>query len=256
MLGPTSYYLAELGRRELLPQSTMALYLAGSLVRGWGNDASDLDIYVILSDQWDGPSGRRLPVPLVPATVPLEITVVDGRRWEITYWLDAQVDQFLARVSIDGYQGGAGGLEVAEYAFLERLTYARPLLGADWLAQRRSAVESSSLRSMVIAKHLDGLDNQSEDATGMLAVNDLDSAVLAARDAFGFAVDALLACHGELGYGRKWRARRVRSIESAVLPFDDYWSLETMRTFDPEDPGAWVTEVLRRCQEIAIEIST
>lgn len=37
--------LGELERRELLPPSYECVYAAGSLVRGWGNDRSDLDLY-------------------------------------------------------------------------------------------------------------------------------------------------------------------------------------------------------------------
>jgi len=185
---------------------------------------------------------------------PLEVEFVDGRRWEVMYLLDEQVDEFLARVDPEPYEGGAGDLAVPEYSFLERLTYAEPLIGAQWLARRRGQVEASALRSMVTADRLDSLDNQTEDATGMLKAGDLESAVLAARNAFGHAVDALLAAHGEVGHGPKWRARRLRLTQPEALSFETYWALETMRSFDPDRPGDWVVEVLEACQDIALEI--
>lgn len=247
----------ELRARDLLPEHTVSVYLAGSIVRGWGNEGSDLDVYVIVPQRWHSTTALPVTMPLTPDTVPLEICYVDGRRWEVTYWLESQVDQLLARVAPRDPEDGPakGTLAVPEYSFLERLTYAEPVLGADWLASRRAEVLGSALRAMLVAQHLDSLDNQTEDAAGMLAAGDLVSAVLAARNAFGYAVDALLAASGEFGYGPKWRARRMIQAAPAVLAFDDYWALETMRGFDQETPGAWVEEVLRACQDITMDIS-
>jgi hypothetical protein len=99
------------------------------------------------------------------------------------------------------------------------------------------------------------LDHYTEDAVGMRANNDMNSAVLAARQALGFAVDALLASHGELETQPKWRARRMREVLPSELSYDEYWDLETMRSYDKDAPERWVDEVLLLCQRIAAAVN-
>ncbi len=53
----------------------------------------------------------------------------------------------------------------------------------------------------------------------------------------------------------KWRSRRMRLVDTPVLPYERYWELETMRTFDPEAPEVWVREVIAVCQRISMEVS-
>jgi hypothetical protein len=106
----------------------------------------------------------------------------------------------------------------------------------------------------MVARSLDYLDLSTEDATGQLDNDDVESAVIAAKLAFGSAVDALLASHGEFGHNEKWRARRMRAVTPKELSFEDYWSVETMRDFDPATPRSWVEQVLARCNRIATEV--
>jgi hypothetical protein len=43
-------------------------------------------------------------------------------------------------------------------------------------------------------------------------------------------------------------------LQPPELSFDDYWQLETMRSYDPETPEKWVEEVLRTCQHVSTEV--
>ena len=38
------------------------------------------------------------------------------------------------------------------------------------------------------------------------------------------------------------------------LPYEDYWAIETMRDFDPEDPRDWVTRIVQQCRDLSIEV--
>ena len=149
----------------------------------------------------------------------------------------------------------AGQLLVdTEEVFLERMATCVPLTGEDWVLRRRAELDASGFRAYLVSRSLAQAENATEDALGQLRADDLDSAVLSARKAFGNAVDALLESVGEYGYHLpKWRARRFRAAAPAVLSIEDYWALETMRDLDPADPAAWVLRVLRVCQDLAFE---
>ena len=250
--------LAELERRGLLPESYKAVYAGGSLVRGWGNARSDLDLYVIVDEPWKSETAQIDAVALHPDSLPVETLDVDGRRWDVEYWLETQVDQVFAKISperLTGIQPAAQRMLAPEVALLERFSYAAPVAKDEWLEERRRQLETLPLRPMMALRAMQELDLYAEDVVGQLSVGDVESAVLTAKLALHNAVDALLSSHGELGESSKWFARRYRAASPSELPFDEWWALETMRSYDPEQPERWVEEVLTVCQRIASEVS-
>ncbi|WP_159053170.1 hypothetical protein [Streptomyces regalis] len=250
--------LEGLESRRLLPADHLAVLCVGSVARGWANDSSDYDFNIVAHGPWHGPSVRTIPVPLRPASVPAVVEYVDGRRWEIKYWVDVQVDQMLAKVAWDRFEEGAStarALTDAEELFLERLATCLTLSGTSWVRSRRQELGETAFRAFVTARSLAEADSSIEDALGQLAADDVDSAVLSARKAFGHVVDALLESHGAYGSPiPKWRARRLREVRPSQLPYQEYWAVETMRDFDPRAPDAWVTRTVQRCRDLSIEV--
>nr|WSX51416.1 hypothetical protein OG409_22215 [Streptomyces sp. NBC_00974] len=249
-----THQVEELRTLGLLPASWVCVFEAGSLVRGWGNASSDVDLYVISEEPWTGRDASRHPVPLTPSVVLGEETFVGPMRWDIRYWTRGQVEQVLAKASWAAFEQGPEELSLREVQLLDRLAFGVPAGGGEQLARWRAEAEASAFRSIVAARILNMADSRVEDAVGQLEAGDLDSAVLSARAAFHYTVDALLASEGECGPGEKWRARKLRATAPAVLPFDTYWALETMRSFDPDQPGLWINEVLTVCRGIAMEV--
>lgn len=247
-----------LASRSLLPADHLAVLCVGSVARGWANDSSDYDFNVIAHGPWYGPSTRVIPVPLWPDMVPAVVEHVNGRRWEIKYWLDVQVDQMLAKVAWERFEDGASTarpLTDAEELFLERLATCLTLSGTAWVRNRRQALGETAFRAFVTTRSLAEADSSIEDALGQLAADDIASAVLSARKAFGHVVDALLESHGAYGSRiPKWRARRFQEVRPRQLPYEDYWAIETMRDFDPEEPGNWVTRIVQQCRDLSIEV--
>jgi hypothetical protein len=250
--------LAELERHGLLPSSYEAVYAGGSLVRGWGNDRSDLDIYVIVAEPWRSDSAQIDTVALRPDTIPVEVLYVDKRRWDVEYWLESQVDQLFGKVAADQLEGGqpAGRrMTYPEVCFLERVGHAGLVDRDDWVHERQRQLEGSPVAEVMALRALHMMDVYTEDVVGQLAAGDVVSAVLTAKIALRYAVDALLASHGEFGESLKWFAHRFRAADPPELGFDEYWALETMRSFDPAAPERWVEEVLMLCRRISSEVS-
>jgi nucleotidyltransferase-like protein len=254
---PADSISEQLRLRQLQPASVLAIFVGGSLARGWGHANSDLDIFVVTDRPWRSSTSAHNPVSLHPETVATETIHVESWRWEIRYWQDTQVDQVLAKVSPDDFPGGSAWrtLTSTESTFLERLTRAVEVEGHDWLDRRQDALRRSAFRAIVVTDALLRADSHVEDAVGQLQSDDVDSAVLSARMAFGSAIDALVASNGELGQERKWRARRMRTVTTPILSFDEYWEVETMQTFDPAAARRWVEEVAILCRRLSQEIS-
>lgn len=249
--------LAELTSRDLVPAGAHCVFVSGSLVRGWGNSTSDLDIYVISTGAWTGTPVETVPVRLQPAIVPVNAFFAGNRRWDVEYWQETQIEQLFGYVSWPAYDSGSlrtQPLGRHEVDVLEQLSYGRPLLGVEWLRAHQRRLADSALRTHLVSQRLNLADIYVEDAAGQLQSGDVECAVLSARIAFGHAVDALTARHGELGQNPKWRPKRLRAVDQPVLDFDDYWRVETMREYDPARPASWVRDVLERCRLIAVEV--
>jgi hypothetical protein len=247
-----------LSNKGLLPESTRAVMLAGSSARGWHDARSDFDIYIITDRPWFSDSTRSFTVPLEPSSVGTESFYVGTRRWEITYWLDSQVEQLLEKVSWEAFRSDlmAGGvLTESEENFLVRLVSVVALDGQDWVQQRKTDLQDSAFRSFLVARSLGWADGCVEDALGQLESGSAEGATLAARQAFHYAIDALLAANGELGSGvEKWLPYRFKAAEPLHISFAEYWTLETMQTYDPAEPVRWINEILTLCQDISMKI--
>ncbi|MEV0642234.1 nucleotidyltransferase domain-containing protein [Streptomyces sp. NPDC050619] len=250
--------LEEMERRSLLPTDHVAVCCVGSVARGWANESSDYDFNVITRTPWVRDASRVIAVPLQPSVVPAVVLHVSGRRWEIKYWAETQVDQMISKVTWERFEEAsapAKALVETEELFLERLSTCLALGGSARLAQYKRAVSESAFRALVTTRSLAEADSSIEDAAGQLAAGDWDSAVLSARKALGHTVDALLESEGSFGSRiQKWRARRFRETQPKALSFEDYWAMETMRSFSPEAPHIWVNHVIQRCKDLALEV--
>ncbi|MBF5028528.1 MULTISPECIES: hypothetical protein [unclassified Micromonospora] len=251
-----SDHLLALVEHDLLPSRYEAVFVAGSVVQGWGNTGSDIDIYVICDE---APSGVETAhrVGLQPDAVAVSRLMTNDQKLDIEYWQDGQVDQLLDKVSWkEFYSGDVSGdrLSWPELRFLERVDHAVPIAGASWLERRREQTRSTAIRSLMVSRALNYTTLFIEDAIGQLESDDVESAVLSARLAFGYVIDALLAGEGKYGQSGKWRARRFRAVEQDVISFEDYWAVETMQDFQPDEPTIWVRRVVATCRQIARQV--
>lgn len=254
-------YLVAIEERGLLPESPLCIYNAGSLVLGWGNATSDADYYVVTTEPWTGEVNNSNPSTSDPGWVPSTSTYIGDRRVDVEYWRDEQIEQIIDNVSWERYDNNIRARDLVtnhDFEVLQRIGHAEALRGADWLERRRDQIAKSALKPIGVGRNLYYSDVYLEDAVGQLEADDNRSAVLSARAAFDFAIDALLLHHGGVGGNtpiNKWRARHLSEIDQSALPFDEYWSIETMRDYDDAKPRPWVESAVLACRRISLAIS-
>jgi predicted nucleotidyltransferase len=235
-----------------LPASPLCVYLSGSFASGMAHASSDFDIFVVTAQPFSPDDQTGVGhVSVEPHSYPIVIRDLPEGRCDIEYWLDVQVDELLDLFADDNSTLGFG---IDDIDFLYRLSIARPLSGGDWLARRQEALARSEFAPMVAQRSFGTADSLFEDALGMLQVGDSYSAVLAAHEGFGRAIDGLLASLGQFSPRRKWRAQKLIRAQSDLIDLDEFWAIETMRDFDPAEPAAWVRSVIERTRELMMEV--
>lgn len=252
--------LGAIQERGWLPANPLCIYNAGSLVLGWGNDTSDADYFVITEEPWAGETSNANPTSADPGFVPSLAAYIGDRRVDVEYWQDRQVDQIIGNVSWQQFDNLKATDLVTSHDFevLQRIGHARALRGAEWLEARRSQVAKSALRAIGVGRNFNYADIFLEDAAGQLKAGDLRSATLSARIAFGYAVDGLLFSAGAVGGNtpaNKWRARHLAEIDQDIIPFDEYWAIETMRDYEDAHAAAWIEETILTCRRICLEVA-
>lgn len=252
--------LSAIEKRGWLPSSTLCIYNAGSLVLGWGNEASDADYFVVTEEPWAGETNNAYATSADPGFVPSLAACIGDRRVDVEYWQDRQVAQIIDNVSwqrFDNNQKAADLVTNHDFDVLQRIGHARALRGAKWLEARRGQVAKSALGAIGVGRNFNYADIFLEDAVGQLKANDLKSAMLSARIAFGYAVDGLLFSTGGVGGNtpaNKWRARHLAEIDQDIIPFEEYWAIETMRDYDDAHAVEWIEKTILTCRRICLEV--
>lgn len=235
-----------------LPEHTLCVYLSGSFASGMAHASSDFDIFVVTDEPFAPEDQTGVGHASVhPQEYPIVIRQLTTGRCDIEYWLEVQVSGLLEKFA-DG--NTTLGFTVEDVDFLYRLSIARPLSGEQWLRKQQAMLADSQFASMVAQRSFGTADSLFEDALGMLAVGDTHSAVLAAHEGFGRAVDGLLAAHQQFSPRRKWRAQKLVRAQLAPISLEDFWAIETMRDFDPANPEVWIHGVIESGRELMMEV--
>lgn len=240
----------------MLPADMLAVFVGGSMARGWNNAWSDIDAYVVSATPWSSPSALMVEVPLDPPHIPMELLDLDGVLVDVEYWTPGQYEMVLARVDAwrEGEPAALPKMAKEEYLLLERVGHPLVCAGQEWVARAQAGLAASTYRRQSVNLFFDYVDQRVEDALGQLAAGDVHSAVLSTQLAYGFAVDGTLAAHGEVGFNPKWRARRMAEVDPPELPFDAFWRVQVMADYDSADPAAWILATCRQCRRITTDV--
>lgn len=244
--------------KSLVPTDTLCLFASGSLIRGWGNASSDLDLYVVADSQPSSATGRTYQVSVLPPKIRTNHLIEGGRVWDIEYWTVGQVDQLLGMLSWEAYRSANGRpLDIGDndVDFVARLAHGLALDGVDAFEALHGRLDQSAARFVLPTRALDEYDKYALDVQGQIDAGDLPSAVLATRVALACMTEAVLAYHGDFTVSPKWRARQMREVDPPELPFDEWWRAETMVSFARLQEVGWVTETLHLCQRAVERLS-
>lgn len=253
MWSNASAHLQELGinPKEILaelnlPAEPYTIYVSGSIVEGFGNADSDLDVYIVYPEQ----------VPVVAADFNLGeglISIVDSTQWrlDIESWSQEQILAIAQRFhaySLDDWNQSLLFKELT-IDFAHKLRVGIPILHPENFQQLYEAFDFSKVSHAIMAKNLVFYNGTQEDAAGAITSKQYGTALLTARNLIELAIDVLIASYGETNNKSKWRFFKLEKLNDPIV-LKQYWELETPSITTEDD----ILEYAKQCITFASNI--
>lgn len=192
------------------PDPDAAVYLSGSLVEGFGNRGSDIDIFVVGSLT---PSSSGMLIHKEHFTISLHY--YDQRRVDFEYWPEAPVLSLADRLATMrlGEDFVAEKLASVEELFIHRLHIGLPLRTPERLEELRALFDRRRFCQYLTQQSIHRIDGAVEDIAGMLDDQHYEVAVLRSRDLAALATDAYGHSLGNTNPLPKWRSQVLRVLQ-------------------------------------------
>jgi len=226
------------------------VYLAGSLMEGFGNSTSDIDVYVICDEIPSVEQEENITQSFLHSNQNLIRNVIhENIRLDFEYWtwndfnnavdllnnLNFKTDEYIERISDDIYD------------LLHRIKYGKAILNLtkfediynkinfDNLAHYRVTIESESYRGLL------------EDLEGAYLSKDYGTAFFLSRIFLDKMMTSYLAAHGETNPNSKWlyrKALRYQDITGDVDLLNNYIELQN-RAFSADTINELIKEMIK-----------
>jgi hypothetical protein len=224
-------------------------FISGSLVEGFGNETSDLDVFVLSDTAIGSIAAPALAADLGAFTVDIDFACdirTDTEIWTVDAVADiaAQIDgcdpmDWRATMRLD-----KAGLELAH-----RVRVGEPLIAADRFARLGALFDWRRLGAVLAQRFLQDYSESTEDAVGAVKAGDAGAGLLNSRLALGAAADALCAVRGATNGKAKWRLHRLAATSPEVT--DGYLGAELDCSTEPADLLRTARNRLRVASDLA-----
>lgn len=215
-----------------------AAFLGGSLVEGYGNSTSDIDLLVLVS-------GNSSSVELELQDREHLLVVDDSAvlvSWVGNTRVDVEIrgiDDFTVRVDLLKTDDASlflrpefsqGWLE-----FLNDLKIGIAVGGVDFgLESVRKNLDWGQLSTLLARKYEYFANASIDDVVGAIDASDGGAAELSSRAALEFGIDSWLARRGETNPKPKWRFAKLAKLKGSERVTSEYWKLLGTHGADPE----------------------
>ncbi len=212
LLRDRTKYTFESLLNEQIHQEFDRIVFSGSIVEGFGNKTSDIDLYVFLPK----PSnvGKFTPVgntgfysTTIGGRSRIDITYIDGSLWSS---LNTKLDNF------SEYDENREFIEPEALECLHRMTFG--VVVADKVGAVEWRPSRQSLQRYIVAIMIEKANSYKQDSIGAHDAGDIETAIACERLRVRCLYDALLAANGLTNTRfEKWRIAKLRRLANQPL---------------------------------------
>jgi hypothetical protein len=188
-------------------------FVSGSLVEGYGNAASDLDL-LLLGEERPRPVSRSAgeePAVFTFQECEIQIDFADGVRIDTELWRLADAERIADSLNAWDFSSRQAPPEYCSQ-FAHRVRIGLSLVAGEGFERLRARFDWDWMAVLLAGRFLESYNDLAEDATGAIQASDAGTAVLTSRWALGAAVDAHLAACGHTNAKAKWRFAKLRHL--------------------------------------------
>jgi hypothetical protein len=235
------------------------VYVAGSVLEGFGNPTSDVDVYIVHPDG-RAPhltSGESDAASFFEEDGRIVANFIqDGTRYDVELWPRSDFDHAVESLRRIRQEDGLGTPEIteAEVDMLHRLRFAVPLINHSDFETFRDGLPFHALGYYQVSEHVIRFTNEVEDLRGALMGEDLGTAFFLSRRVLDRALSMYLAANGETNPGTKWRYRQLRRhVERSgdMNLMDRYLQLQS-HGYDPATVRQHALETMSFSQDLTM----
>lgn len=233
-----------------LPAEPFTIFLSGSLIEEFGNAESDLDVFVVYTEE----------IPAVRSdfnegTHLISMEFSANWRLDIESWTRENMMATADRINQCALKdlGEFVNLSMEDRLLAHNIRIGIPIQHADHFQQIHQAFDFAHLSRLLTSNSLAYYNNLAEDTAGAIASKQHGAALLMARKTIQFVIDAWLAAQGETNPKDKWRFNKLEKLGNQAM-WERYWALETFPLESKNNVFEYAQECLLFAQNIAFEI--
>jgi len=233
-----------------LPEQPSSIFLSGSIIEGYANAESDLDVFVI----YQGEDLPRQRIDYTTNTNTISFEYMSNLRLDIESWTEKQAQAVAVRLNRCPSEDWSQCLmiNIDDIAFAHRIRVGLPIFGLRRFKRLRNEFEFEHLASIIMSRNLCLYNEVAEDAAGAVSSKQFGAALLMSRRVVELAIDILLASHGETNTKDKWRFAKLEKLADQGL-LSRYWELETPHIRNQEEVIDYSKECLAFGSQIVLQ---
>ncbi|EEI78988.1 Uncharacterised protein [Corynebacterium striatum] len=204
----------------------ISAFLGGSLVEGWGNSTSDIDVLVLLNSIQDiSQLKKSLPDVLQPQDSWVDqgeslivSSVFGSRRSDIEVHALEGVERAYSRLLDSAEPANFPNLvSQGELELFRDLVIGIPVIGEANFTSLKNTVDNRVLCRSIRRRSEYQASAHLEDLQGALDSGNVVSALLTSRSSLGSSVDAWIAYKGHSNPKEKWRGTKLLDLEEREM---------------------------------------
>lgn len=233
-----------------LPEKPYTVFLSGSVIEGYGNAESDLDLFVVYENA----------VPPVRSDITQESNLISMEyiadwRVDIESWSSKTISAIASRISQSDLKdvGACMAISLSDFNLAHSIRIGLPIQNEENFQHLQQALDIQHISSILTERYLRFYYAAAEDAAGAIVSKQYGTALITARHSVEFALDALMAFHQETNIKEKWRFQKLAKLGMPLL-LERYWQLETASLPTQEDVLPYAKDCLFFAQGVVAKI--
>lgn len=191
------------------PEEKDIVYLSGSLIEGYGNKYSDLDVFIIKHDISNIDSQFRYE------DFKIKLIYKGNSKLDFEYHEYSKVFNLIdfANSFDPDNLDSLENLSVDRIEFLHRFLVSIPIFNSEDYEIHKNNINKKNLYNALKYHRRRSFNAHLMDCHGMLENNDIDTAVFWSKQTLCDAIDVYLAAKGDTNTSQKWRLKRLERLD-------------------------------------------